>query len=202
MKEQGRLKNSLNKFKKPLIITALAVLAISYYIYLSNKDVNNDDKMTSNSEASELISRDMEKNYPATPRAVLSYFIDIQKVWYKEDISEDELNGLVQHTRALYDDELLAANEYETYIASLKAEIDTYKENERYISEYIIEDGYNIRYKSFNGRTYAFVNVKYYIREDENLRTVYEEYTLRKDADSRWKILFWKLTDGTAMEEQ
>ncbi len=192
----------LSKIKKPLIITLLAVLVISYYIYLSRRDVNNDDKMASNSKAAELISRDMDNNYPDTPRAVLGYFMDIQKVWYKEDISDDELVGLVQHARELFDSELLAANEYEAYLERLKSEISTYKENGRYISEYVIEEGYNIEFKSFNGQSYAFVDVKYFVIEGKNLKTVYEEYTLREDSDSHWKILYWKLTDGTRMEEQ
>ena len=192
----------LSKIKKPLIITLLAVLAISYYIYLSHRDVNNDDKMASDSKVATLISRDMDNNYPGTPRAVLSYFMDIQKIWYKEDISKDEFNGLVQHARDLFDDEMLAVNDYESYCERLEAEIESYKESDRYISEYVIEDGYNIEYKTFNSQSYAIVDVKYFVIEGKNLHTVYEEYTLRKDNDSHWKILFWKLTDGTRMEEQ
>ena len=38
--------------------------------------------------------------------------------------------------------------------------------------------------------------------DNKNLSVVYEKYTLRKDSDSHWKILFWEVTDGTEMEEK
>ena len=113
------MKKRLGKLRKPIIITILALLVVSYYIYLTHRNVNNDDKMTSNSAVSEITSRDLEKNYPGTPRAVVSYFADIQKIWYKDDITGDELTGLAQHARALFDDELLAANDYEQYMKNL-----------------------------------------------------------------------------------
>ena len=196
------MKKRRGKLRKPIIITILALLVVSYYIYLTHRNVNNDDKMTSNSAVSEITSRDLEKNYPGTPRAVVSYFADIQKIWYKDDITNDELTGLVQHARALFDDELLVANDYEQYMNNLRSEITSYKDNESYITECIVEDGYDTEYKTFQNKSYAFVNTKYYVKDDKNLNVVYEKYTLRKDSDSRWKILFWEVTDGTEMEEK
>ena len=196
------MKKGFGKLRKPIIITILALLVVSYYIYLTHRNVNNDDKMTSNSAVSEITARDLEKNYPGTPRAVVSYFADIQKIWYKEDITGDELTGLAQHARALFDDELLAANDYEQYMNNLRNEITSYKEKESYITECIVEDGYDTEYKTFQNKSYAFVNTKYYVKDNKNLSVVYEKYTLRKDSDSHWKILFWEVTDGTEMEEK
>lgn len=42
------MKKGLGKLRKPIIITILALLVVSYYIYLTHRNVNNDDKMTSN----------------------------------------------------------------------------------------------------------------------------------------------------------
>ena len=99
-----------DKIKKPLIITLLAALAISYYIYLSNRDVNKGNAKET-SAATEVLRRDMDKNYPGSPRAVVTYFADIQKVLYKSDLDDDEFTGIAQHMLATYDDELLEAAE-------------------------------------------------------------------------------------------
>lgn len=191
------------KIKKPLIITLLAALAVSYYIYLSNRDTDkNNGKEKETSVATAVLQRDMDKNYPGSPRAVVTYFADIQKLIYKNDFDDDELTGLAQHMLATYDDELLEKNPYELFIENLKTEISTYKSEKQYISQYIVEDGYGIELIDFKGDEYAEVDVKYYVRNDTQKQTIaiYEKYTLRKDSKGQWKILYWDLADGKDME--
>ncbi len=191
------------KIKKPLIITLLAALAVSYYIYLSNRDTDkNNGKEKETSVATAVLQRDMDKNYPGSPRAVVTYFADIQKLIYKNDFDDDELTGLAQHMLATYDDELLEKNPYELFIENLKTEISTYKSEKQYISQYIVEDGYGIELIDFKGDEYAEVDVKYYVRNDTQKQTIaiYEKYTLRKNSKGQWKILYWDLADGKDME--
>ncbi|MGN0378414.1 MAG: DUF6715 family protein [Butyrivibrio sp.] len=191
------------KIKKPLIITLLAALAVSYYIYLSNRDTDKSNgKEKETSVATAVLQRDMEKNYPGSPRAVVTYFADIQKLIYKNDFDDDEFIGLAQHMLATYDDELLEKNPYELFIENLKTEISTYKSEKQYISQYIVEDGYGIELTNFKGDEYAEVDVKYYVRNDTQKQTIaiYEKYTLRKDSKGQWKILYWDLADGKDME--
>ena len=191
------------KIKKPLIITLLAALAVSYYIYLSNRDTDkNNGKEKETSVATAVLQRDMDKNYPGSPRAVVTYFADIQKLIYKNDFDDDELTGLAQHMLATYDDELLEKNPYELFIENLKTEISTYKSEKQYISQYIVEDGYGRELTDFKGDEYAEVDLKYYVRNDTQKQTIaiYEKYTLRKDSKGQWKILYWDLADGKDME--
>ena len=181
----------------------LAALAVSYYIYLSNRDTDkNNGKEKETSVATAVLQRDMDKNYPGSPRAVVTYFADIQKLIYKNDFDDDELTGLAQHMLATYDDELLEKNPYELFIENLKTEISTYKSEKQYISQYIVEDGYGIELIDFKGDEYAEVDVKYYVRNDTQKQTIaiYEKYTLRKDSKGQWKILYWDLADGKDME--
>lgn len=192
----------LSKIKTPLIITFLAVLAVSYYFYLSNRDVDPDkETKKTESEASKLINRDLKLNYPSTEREVVIYYSDILKVLYKESVTEDELTGLAQHIRGLFDDELLENNPYDTYISNLKTEVEAYQKNDRYVSDYIVEDYNDTVHQTLNGKKYAKVDVKYFVREGKNLIYTYEEFTLRKDDDGNWKILFWTLTDEKNMGE-
>lgn len=190
------------KIKKPLIITLLAALMVSYYIYLSNRDTNKNGKEKETSVATAVLQRDMDKNYPGSPRAVVTYFADIQKIIYKNDLDDDEFTGLAQHMRATYDDELLEKNPYDLFVENLRSEVNSYKSDKKYISQYIVEDGYGIDMMSFQGDDYARVDVKYYVRCEKEKQTiaVYEKYTLRKNDDGQWKILYWNLTDGKDME--
>lgn len=196
-------KTGFSKIKKPLLFTLLAVLAVTYYIYLSHRNVDNNEKMTDDSPVSVLLSRDMNLNYPADYYEVMKYFADVNQLWYKEDLTQDEITGLAQHVRAMFDDELLAleGNDYDTYLANLGAEIDSYKSEGRYINNYELQKRRTIETKNFKGRNYSYVTVKYYVRIGKQLDIIYQKYTLRKDEDSRWKILYWEISDGADMAD-
>lgn len=192
------------KLKKPIIITLLVALAVSYYVYLTHRKVDNSEKMASESVQSELLSRDMNKNYPSDYYDVVDYFTSIQKVCYKEDISDDEIVGFVQHMRAMLDDELLSknSNDYQSYLTRFKDEIEAYKSKEQYINEYQMQRRRDITQYTMDSRNYAEVSVKYYIRTGSKLTVMYQKYTLRKGTDSKWKILFWELSDGADMKDE
>ncbi len=196
-------KKGLGKLRTPLIFTVLALLAVSYYIYLSHRPVDNTDKMTNGSTVSELLGRDMDLNYPSDYYEVMKYFAEVNKLWYKQELTEDEIVGLAQHIRALYDEELLSkpGNDYETYLATLNNEISAYRKEGRYINDYEVQKRSTIKTTTFQNNRYAMVTVKYYVRKGKDLKITYQKYTLRKDEDSRWKILFWELSDGTEMAD-
>lgn len=190
----------LDKIKKPLIFVLLAGMVVGYYIYLSNRNTDSTETPVETSVASEVLDRDLERNYPATPKSVVSYFCEIQKIIYKEELTDQEFEEIVTCMRSLYDDELLAYNDRENYAFDLKAEIESYQAASKYIAEYIVEDGYGIEFLSYSGDSYAKVDVKYILRVGKSVVTLYEEYTLRKDEESRWKILYWEETDASVME--
>ena len=116
-------------------------------------------------------------------------------------MNDEELEKVASQMRGLFDEELLLLNSHNAYIDNLKLELELYKEAERYISGYKIENGYNIEYITYKDEDYAKVDVLYYLREGKELKYIYEEYTLREDEDGKWKILFWELTDSSSMEE-
>lgn len=192
------------KLKKPIIITLLVALAVSYYVYLTHRKVDNSEKMASESVQSELLSRDMNKNYPSDYYDVVDYFTSMQKVCYKEDISDDEIVGFVQHMRAMLDDELLSknGNDYQSYLTRFKDEIEAYKSKEQYINEYQLQRRRDITQYTMDSKNYAEVSVKYYVRTGSKLTVMYQKYTLRKGTDSKWKILFWELSDGADMKDE
>ena len=44
----------------------------------------------------------------------------------------------------------------------------------------------------FDGKEYATVSVGYLVREKGTVEYIYQDYTLRKGEDGKWKILFWE----------
>ena len=195
------MKNVWQKVKKPVILTLTAAIIIGVYYYCSRIERDNNEKITSNNEIVKITSKDLELNYPSTPKAVVTYYSDIISVIYKVDMDDEDLEKVATQMRGLFDDELLLANTYNAYLDSLKLDIELYKNADRYISGYKVENGYNIEYITYQNKDYAKVDVLYYVREGGDLKHVYEEYTLREDEDGKWKILFWELTDSSSMEE-
>ena len=195
------MKDGWKKIGKPLIFTLTALAVIGLFYFFSRREIDNNEKIAADNEITKLISRDLELNYPSTPKSVVALYSDIISVLYKEDCSEDQVEALAKQARGLFDEELLQLNEYEGYMDRLEAELKLYKDADRYISGYEIEDGYNIEYIKTKDDSYARVAVKYYVREGKDIKNVYEEYTLREDEEGNWKILYWELTDASSMEK-
>ena len=59
-----------------IIVIVLILLVVGYYYYLSHRQVDEKEEVTI-SEAQDLLLRDLERNYPPTPKEVLKYFFDI-----------------------------------------------------------------------------------------------------------------------------
>ena len=189
------------KVKKPLILAVVTLLIIVAYYCCSKIERDNNEKMVNKSEISKITSKDLELNYPTTPKAVVTYYSEIISTIYKIDMTDKELELVTKQMRGLFDEELLLLNTYDTYLKNLKADIAAYKAAKRYVSAFTVENGYNIEYITYKDKDYAKVDVQYFVIEDGNLKYVFEEYTLREDEDGKWKILFWELADASSMEE-
>lgn len=180
--------------KKVIIFTVLAVLIVSYYVYLNSKSAADVAPATDDSTVGQLLAVDMELNYPANPRAVVEYYSKITKAFYDGEYTDDQLIGLAQHARAMFDDELLEYNDYDEYMERLKVEIESYELAERVITEYIVERASDVEFIIDSGIQYAKVDVVYYTKEGSSQRDrVYEQYTLRQDEDGKWKIVYWEV---------
>ena len=195
------MKKTTPKFIKPLIFILIALVIIGVFYYCSRKKVDNNEEIAAEDEISVIVNRDLTLNYPSTPKSVVTFYSEIIKTIYKTEHTDEQLQALAGQARGLFDEELLKHNEYSAYMDRLRDEVKSYKNAGRFISGYQIEDGYNIEYIKSEGKEYAKVNVKYYVREGKNVINTYEEYTLRKDEDGKWRILYWELSDAASMEE-
>ncbi len=201
MKGCDGMKKAKN-FRGIILVILVIALGVTVYTYSLNKGTfTSTEKNSDVDEAGKLASRNLETDYPNTPRKVIEYYSQIMKCFYGGELKEETLEKLVQQTRFLYDEELLAQNSEEDSLKKTKDYIDEFRTNNNKITEYIIEDSKDIEYYTKDDASYAIVTTVYFTRDKSGASKTYEDYLLRKDKDGNWKILGWKLTEKASEEE-
>lgn len=183
----------MKKTTPKVIITfiCLLTLLVGYYAYLSNKDRNEKEEVVMTT-LQEALSRDMQNDYPATPKEVLKYYNVILKCFYNEECTEEELDDLGQRARELYDAELLEANELGTYLIRLHSEVADYKDKNRRIASSAVAASTNVDFFEEDGFEFARILCVYNIMEGDVNKPTRIMYLLRKDEDRHWKIYGWE----------
>lgn len=182
-----------------LAIVIVAAICTAFYI------VNNNSKKESAKEAGlteiqKITTRNMEKDYPATPREVIKFYNRIVKCYYGRQYSDDELEQLADQALSMFDDDLLKKNEKESYIESVKSDAAQYEEDNKSISQTDVCDSNDVKYMTDNGDDIAYVTASYFIRTGSSYTKTYQEYVLRKDDDGDWKILTFYKIEGESSE--
>lgn len=192
----------MNRFKGVkgiVILVILAVLIISYYHYLSNRqqpDKENQEEVVVMTPVQEVLSRDLETNYPATPREVVRYFSEITQCFYNEEYAEEELQAMALKIREIYDDELVANQTEVDYLQKLNEDIALFKENNRTISSFALSSTVDVETFQEDGYEWAKLYCIYSIKE-EVLTNSNIQFLLRKDEDGHYKIYGWQLVKKT-----
>ena len=177
-----------------IAVICMVSLVVGYYAYLSKRNSQSKaEEATEVSEVQAIINKNFKSDYPATARAVVKWYNRIITAYYSEDYTQEELEKMADQARMLMDDELLAYNSRDTYLASLSMEIEDYHNRSRTIVSATISDSKEVQYKKVNGYDCAFISVYYFIREGSSYDRTYEDFCLRKDKDGNWKILTWRL---------
>ena len=148
-----------------------------------------------------LIKKNSDENYPPTPREVVKLYNRIITAYYKEEYTIDELSKLADQTLKLFDDELLAVNDKESYFMALKADIDDYARSDRYIAQSSVCDSRDVLTKTIDGDEIAYVTSSYFVREGTNYAKTYHMYVLRQDDEGKWKILVFYQIEGDSSED-
>lgn len=152
--------------------------------------------------AQTVLSRDLTKNYPATVKEVIKYYTEIEKCFYNEECTDEELEALGMQARMLYDQELLDNNEMAVYITKLKEEVKSFKDAKRRLISITVASSTNVDYFSEDGYDFARLYCGYTIKEN-NGQTLGEGriYLLRKDENRQWKIYGWDSDDNVNVGE-
>lgn len=181
--------------KKTVVVTIIIMLVIvglvGLYTFLSHRAYSNVNN-TKLSQVQLVLSYDLQNNYPATVKEVIKYYMEIQKCFYNEEYTDEELEALGMKARELYDDELLDANEISTYMQQLSADIGSFKTNNRRMTSALPGASTSVFYFEEDGNKFARIRCRYTITENYTNKNVSIVYVFRQDSNKRWKIYGWK----------
>lgn len=173
----------------------IIVCVVGYFAYLSGRarDSENEARMTATQI---VLSRDLEKDYPPTVKEVIKYYTDIQKCFYNEECTDEEVEQLGLKARELYDEDLLAINEVSNNLLQLKADIASFKADKKQIGSVAVASSVNVDTFTEDGYDFARIQCTYSVSENGKSNLVPTVYLLRRDENRRWKIYGWDLAQN------
>ncbi|MCM1118112.1 MAG: hypothetical protein NC543_01950 [bacterium] len=178
-----------------IVVMILIILVVGYYCYLVNRSRQADAEKALTAVENVLL-RDLEHNYPPTPKEVIRYYNDILKCFYNNECSAEEIEALARKARGLYDQELLNHNEWSTYIFNLEAEIQNFQNLKRRITSISLASSTDVEEFSQDGYKFARIRCGYNIMQGKESSPSVHIYLLRKDKDGHWKIYGWELAEN------
>ncbi|MBQ7920743.1 MAG: hypothetical protein IJ324_12490 [Lachnospiraceae bacterium] len=183
-----------------IVVVAVVILAIvAYYCYLVNRDRQTLEEQNL-TVVQKVLARDLEKDYPPSPKEVIKYYNEVMKCFYNEECSVEEIEALGRQARLLYDDELVENNPWETYLAGLTLEIVQYKETNRRIASASVASSTDVEYFTDDGYEFARIRCGYSFTTGKTNESTVEVYLLRQDEDKHWKIYGWDLAENVYAE--
>lgn len=189
MSQRGR-----RAIKGILIGLVLIALVVGYYFYLSNRKPKEavEDTGTTVSAVQKLLLKNIDDDYPPTPREVLKLYSDITVCFYSEDYTDEELTQLALQIEKLYDEELIANNTPDQYQKNLRWDIKTMKDKNLRVTSYSVASATDVDYFDAGGRSWARLSCTYTIRSGKEAGLAREIFLLRKDDMGHWKIYGWE----------
>lgn len=179
-----------------IVVIILVCLVLGYYYYLSNKRSNKEPEQQVKATAvQEVLMRDLENNYPPTPREVVKYYAEITKCFYGEDYTEEEFRDMALQIQKLYDDELVANKTEQQYLDDLALDVDGLKGQEIVISSFSPASSTDVDEFTQDGYSWAQMLCTFNLRQGTEFKKTDEIFLLRKDDKGHWKIYGWTLAD-------
>lgn len=181
--------------KGMVILVFLVLLVLGYYFYLSNRSMpekTEEISVETMTASQKVLSRNLETNYPPSPREVVKYFSEITECYYNEEHTDEELRDLGLKMREIYDDDLVANQTEEMYLSLLKSDVEEYKQNNRTISQFSPSSSVDVETFTKDGYECAKLYCVYDINQDGLLYQTTLCFILRKDENAHYKIYGWK----------
>lgn len=197
----SKRKGKGSAIKGGVILLLLTIMIVGYYYYLSNRSKQYEKATPEMTAVQEVISRNLDIDYPPTPKEVIKYYSEITKCYYNEEYSQEELELLAGKAMSLYDDELAANNDWNKYIMDLQSEIAEFKEKSIRISSYNASASTDVDYFFDDGYDFARLHCYYTLSNGTSKQTVKLVYLLRKDSNGHWRIYGWDSAKNVTLEQ-
>lgn len=187
--------------KVTVILLVLVVIAVGVYAFLTDraKTAAGEAALT---PVQKVLCRDLSIDYPGTPREVIRYYTEIEKCFYSDSTTDEELEQLGLQARGLYDAEFLAHNgSEEDYLIQLKTDVEQFARDKRVITGVSVASSVNVDVFEEDGFEFARVNCDYSVMDGGVPKSVSKVYLLRKDENRLWKIYGWENADQVTIED-
>ena len=190
------------------VIIAIACICVicTGFFFFSEDNKDNEKNLT---EVEKVIVKDLENNYPKTPREVVKFYNRIVKCYYgSEEPTEKQLNDLVDQMMYLMDEDLLLVNPRDTYYNSVVSDINQYKNQKKQLVSTDVCDTNDVKYVTDdkNGEAekdnLAYLDASYFINTDGKFAYTYQQFVLRQDAQGKWKILTFYQIQGEESDDK
>lgn len=186
----------MKKVKTVLIAVIAIGLVVGFYYYLTNRTPRSVEDMTEVNEVTSVLSRNLDNDYPGTPREVVKFYNRALLCLYNEEYSEEEFAKLLQQIRGMMDEELLEENPQDVFYSNMQADVEVFHEADRTINTSTVCDSDEVVQQTVEGRECAYVASSYFVRSPKAYTRSNQQYILRKDDDGKWKILGFVLLGG------
>ena len=188
-----------------IAIACISVICASFYFF-SEGNKENQKNLT---EIEKVIVKDLEKNYPKSPREVVKFYNQIVKCYYgAQTPTEKELGDLVDQMLSIMDEDLLLVNPRDTYYASVVGDINQYKREKKQLVSTDVCSTNDVKYVTDdkNGEEekdkLAYVDASYFVNTDGKFAYTYQQFVLREDENGRWKILTFYQIEGEKSDDK
>lgn len=179
-------------------IACICLICVGFFFF-SKENATTEKELT---EVEKLIVRDLEENYPKTPREVVKFYNKIILSYYGGTITDKELEKLADQMLLLLDADLLLVNPRDEYIQSIKMDVESYKQAKKRVVSADVCDSNEVTYINDEKEgtsevdKLAYVDTSYFINTNGEFAYSYEQFVLRQDDDGRWKILTFYGIEG------
>lgn len=190
----------MKRFRTPrgafFLFLAMCCVLLAYYLINVRIEKSKPEGYVEMTKVQEAISRNLETNYPQTPKEVIKYYSEITKCFYNETCTEEELQKLADKAMLMYDHELAQQQVEEQYLNKLKSEIKNFQEKKYRITSYSLSSSTDVTYFKEDGFDFARLYCTYNVRMGTVIQPIEEVYLLRMDLEGHWKIYGWDLTEN------
>ena len=203
-----KLKGSRKKKKKSFFLSGgpvirvtitgiiMACIIVAFYYQLSHRLSSNEERGVKVDELEICLTQDFISNYPESPKKVVEWYNRIITLFYSENLKNHEIEDLCDQLILLMDKELSAKNPRDTYVATVKQDIEMYKQRNKKIVSTEVAANDQIKYVTAkNGDDLAYVISYYFTQEASSYVSSYQTYCLKRDGAGKYKILSFALTD-------
>ena len=194
--ENGKANEGQKTIKLIIIGCILAALLVGFYYYLSHKTSReNSEDVGTITKTQQVLLRNLDANYPPTPKEVVKYYCEITQCFYNETNTEEEIRELAVQIQKLYDDDLIANQTQDGYMQNLITDIISMNQQGVVVSSYSTSASTDVEEFTEDGYQWARLYCNFVLRQETTLINTNEQFLLRKDENGHWKIYGWQLVE-------